>query len=81
MLKVKKKENRVISTNCVFISIDVVLVSFFVNFGHISHCSFIHKEQQSIVNLLYCAISKITYCLMWALDECVEVIFTSATRH
>ena len=34
MLKVKKKDNRVTSTNCVFMSIDVILVSVFVNFEH-----------------------------------------------
>ena len=37
MFKVKKKDNRVTLTNCVFMSIDIVLVSFFVDFGHISH--------------------------------------------
>ena len=35
--KVKKKDTRARSINCVFMSIDVVLVSFFVDFGHISH--------------------------------------------
>ena len=39
MLKVKKKYTRVMSSKCVFMSIDVVLVSFFfVKFGHFSHC-------------------------------------------
>ena len=37
MSKVKKKDTRTTSINCVFMSIEVVLVSFFVNFGHFSH--------------------------------------------
>ena len=37
MFKVKKKDTTATSTNCVLMSIDVILVSFFVNFGHISH--------------------------------------------
>ena len=37
MFKVKKKDTRVTSTKCVFMSIDVVMVSFLVNFRHISH--------------------------------------------
>ena len=37
MSKVKKKDTEATSTNSMFMSIDVVLVSFFVNFGHISH--------------------------------------------
>ena len=36
MFKVKKKDTRDTSTNCVFMSIGIVLVSFFVNFGPIS---------------------------------------------
>ena len=35
-----KKETRAASTNCIFMLIDVILVSFFVNFGHIS-CRFL----------------------------------------
>ena len=38
MFKVEKKDTGVMSTNCVFMSLDVALVSFFVNFGHILHC-------------------------------------------
>ena len=37
MFKAEKKDTRATSTNCVFMSIDVVLVSFFVNFRHTSH--------------------------------------------
>ena len=36
MVKVKKEDTRATSTNCMFMSTDAVLVSFFVNFGHIS---------------------------------------------
>ena len=38
MLEVKKKGTRATSSKFVFMSIDVVLVSCFVNFVHISHC-------------------------------------------
>ena len=38
MLYVEKKDTRAMPTNCVFKSIGVVLVSFFVNFRHILHC-------------------------------------------
>ena len=37
MLLVKKKIHQAMSTNWMFMSIHVFLVSFFVNFGHISH--------------------------------------------
>ena len=37
MFKVKNKHTRATSTNHVVISIDVVLVYFFVHFGHITH--------------------------------------------
>ena len=37
MLKFKKKDTRAMSNNCVFMSTDVVLVSFYVNVGHILH--------------------------------------------
>ena len=37
MLKVKKKDTRATPSNCVFMLINVVLVSSFVNFGHIPH--------------------------------------------
>ena len=36
MFKVKKKDTRAMSINCVFMSIDIVLESFFVHFGDIS---------------------------------------------
>ena len=45
MFKVKKKDARVTSANCIFISIDIGLVSFFVNFGHISHRFLIFLSQ------------------------------------
>ena len=38
MSKVKKKDTRAMSINCVLMSIGVVLVSFFVNFGHFFDC-------------------------------------------
>ena len=38
MFKIKKKDAWATSINCVFMSIDIVLVSFFVNFGHNSDC-------------------------------------------
>ena len=38
MFKVRKKDTTAMSTNCVFMSIDVVIVSFFVNSGYISYC-------------------------------------------
>ena len=34
MFRVKKIDKKVASTNYVSISIDVILVTFFVNFGH-----------------------------------------------
>ena len=37
MFKVKKKDTRAMTINFVFVSVDVSLVSFFVNFGHILH--------------------------------------------
>ena len=37
MFKVKKKDTRATPTSCEFTSIDIVLVSFFVNFGQISY--------------------------------------------
>ena len=37
MFKVKKKDTGATSINGVFMPINVALVSFFVNFGHISH--------------------------------------------
>ena len=37
MFKVKKKYTITTSANCVFMSIDVVQVFVFVNFGHITH--------------------------------------------
>ena len=36
MFKVTKKDTRGMSINFVLLSIDVFLVSFFINFGHIS---------------------------------------------
>ena len=33
-IQIKKEDIRATSTTCVFMSIDVVLMSFFVNFGH-----------------------------------------------
>ena len=37
MFKVKKKDIRVTSVNCMFTSTDIVLVPLFVNFGLISY--------------------------------------------
>ena len=34
MFKVKKEDTRAMSINCVFMSTDVILVPFFVNFEH-----------------------------------------------
>ena len=37
MMSVKKKDTTMMSVNCMFMSIDIILMSFFVNFGHFSH--------------------------------------------
>ena len=37
MFRVKKKDTRATSTNCVFMSMDVIVVSSVVNVGHNLH--------------------------------------------
>ena len=61
MSKVKKKDTRVMSINCMFMSVDVILVIFFVNFGHFSQffSNFIVNFEQ--VNM-QCNLSSPDYC-------------------
>ena len=51
MFNVKKKDTRTVSTNCVFMFIDVVLVPFFVNFGHFTSFSSVFIVNFAQVNV------------------------------